>query len=358
MESGLTALPEGEGARRLLYIGYGIDEAQQEAVAINALLYRRVAGELGWQCEVLAYHGKFWSLSRILCFLRRVVEIARNHSNLIVHDFFATAGFSLLLLLWLRARRVPLRYVKTYINPPGGANLTTTYGLLRLFNNRAIYWILAQMADAVTYIRKLNVPHFHLLPVPLRYEPGQVARHDEPVRIVYLGHSIRLKGVQHLPHIVDQVFASLPGRAEFHLSFSRHWPLPGAIQRLSSHPICTIRGEVDPAEFFAQGDIFLLPIRDGFAASGSFNTIWEAMACGCCVVTVHDEQLPEPLNVRTAELLDSPTASRYGQAIIELIRHPQRLLEKRDHALKTYAEYYEEHRHALPKSMTNLYAHL
>lgn len=342
--------------RHVLYIGYRIDEPRREAVTINASLYRDASQEAGFRCDFLAYRGSLISIWRLLAYLREVASRVKQDPGLIVHDFFVLTGFSLVCVIYLRLRRLRVRYVKTFINLPGGVNYTSIIGWLRLFlNNRVIYRLLAWLADTVTYIEPMDYSRFVRLPVPLRYAPGTVSPHQGPLRVAYLGHPIRLKGVHLLPHIVSAVQGARPKRITFHFSFSDHWKFPRSLDPFDHDPFCTVEGEMDPDILFGEADVYLLPIRDGFAASGSFNTIWEAMSCGCCVVTVRANHLPSLLTDDTAELVTSPTAQQYARAIIRLIDEPQRLATKQGNALAAYRQHYDNCRGELNKVLGQLY---
>lgn len=342
--------------KRIIYLGFRIDESRPEAVAINTGLYRQATIELGWQCDVLAYDGSATSLGKLRRYLRRIGDFCRAHRGVIVHDFFAMPGVSLIVQAYLRMAGVRPGYVKTFINPAGTGDVTSYVGLLRLgLNNSAINRMVAVFSDAVTYIVPLRYPRFRRLAVPLRFPPTAPVHHDGPMRVGYLGHALKLKGVHLLPGIVRAVNRLRGGGAKFHFSFSDGGDVTGLRRELAELPGCTVEGVTDPGEFFAKQDVYLLPIPNAFAASGSFNTIWEAMSTGCCVVTPDLADLPQILDKGNAQLLGGKNVEDWAEALVGLIDEPPRLAQKREEAHQAYLRIYEREKTAVSCQLRGIY---
>lgn len=343
-------------AKSLIYLGYRIDEPRQEAVTINAGLYRQVAEQLGWSCEMIAYDGSATTPGRLRRFLRRVAQACRRTPEAVVHDFFVMPGVSLIAQTYLRAKGLPVRYVKTFINPPGTDGAGSVEGLLRLLlNSQTVHNMVAARSESVTYIAPLSHPRYRPLSAPMRYPPSPGQSHEGPVRVSYLGHALRKKGVDLLPRIVQAVHARRPGGAEFRFSFSPLCDVPGLPEQLGRLPGCTVGGEAEPLAFFQHSDVYLLPIRSAFGASGSFNTVWEAMAGGCCVAIARVPGLPELLNDQTAELVSLDDGNGYVDALVGLIDDRQRLSARRACAAQAYARRYTGSQAELQSQLRGLY---
>ena len=339
----------------VIYIGYRIDEPRCESVTINAALYRKIAEQLGYHCDCVAYRGSLFSPLRLWRYLRQVAKTCRSRHPVIIHDFFVMSGFSLVVQIYLRIHRIRVRYVKTFINPPGGASLTTIEGLMRLGNNWFIYLLVACLAGHSTYISPLQLPRLIQLPAPMRMPPMPMRHHDGSVKVVYLGHALRKKGVKLLPAIAEMVVRARKTAVEFRFSFSDLCDVPQAVEALKRLPRCRVEQETDPIEFFGNADIYLLPISNGFAASGAFNTIWEAMSCGCAIVTTSVKHLPEVIDSHNAIIVANPTAKQFADAIIRLVDDPDELIRKRQNAIEAYAAYYQKVESRIPRILEQIY---
>ena len=341
---------------RVIQIGFRIDERRTEAVAINARLYRQMAAECGWRVETVAYDGSAFTPGRFIEFLRRLAGRCMAAEPPIVHDFFVMPGVSWAVQSYLDLRGIQASYVKTFVNPPGGGGWRSYEGILRTgLNNRVVCDNVARRCRAVTFLRDLPLPRLHVLEAPPRYEPADPERRDGPLRVAYLGHALRKKGVHRMPGIVRRALASRPGRIEFAFSFSDLCDCTSAVEALGAMPGVRVAGPADPAAFFAGADAYLLPISDGFAASGSFNTVWEAMSRGCCVVTAGMSHLPEILSSDNYVRVERPDEESYARTIIDLADNRDRLEELRLAAARDYAAWYARIQPVVARRLRDLY---
>ena len=342
--------------KKVIYLGYRIDEPRNEAVTINAAQYRRMAEKLGLSCEVIAYDGTAFSPGKLWAFLRRVARACRQDPGIIVHDFFVMAGLSLIVRTYLATRGLSVRYIKTFINPPGTARLLTLEGLLRLvLNNRLLCKLVMAWSENATYFAPLWNHGLKTLDIPLRYEPGEISDHDGPILAGYLGHPLKKKGVHLFPKIIATVNSVRPDAAQFRFSFSELCDIPEIHKTLAEITNCSVTGPVTPREFFHDLDVYILPIDDSFAASGSFNTVFEAMACGCCVLTADLAGLPGILTGETAELVNPARGENFADTLVKLIDQPDILNSKRRNAMKAYSSHYEGVGQRIEKQLKELY---
>ncbi len=328
--------------KNVIYLGYRIDEPRCEAVTINAVQYRQAAEAIGYSCEIIAYDGTVFSVGKLWAFLRRVGRACKDQPGIIVHDFFVMPGLSLIIRTYLAARGIRIRYIKTFINPPGTASLLSVEGFLRLVvNNRLLCKLVMACSENATYFQPLWSPKLKVLDTPLRFGPGKISDHGGPIRVGYLGHPLRKKGVHLFPKIIAAVNSLRPGAAEFRFSFSELSDVPDLETTLAKIDNCSVTGPANPHEFFGDMDVYLLPIENSFAASGSFNTVYEAMACGCCVLTADLPALPALLTNEAGVLVTSPAKENFTEALVKLIGTPDILKAKQRNALDAYRLHYE-----------------
>ncbi len=344
--------------KKVIYLGYRIDEPRHEAVTINASQYRQVAERLGMSCEVIAYDGTAFSPRKLWAFLRRLGRACRQEPGIIVHDFFVMPGLSLIVRTYLGALGLSVRYIKTFINPPGTARMLSMEGLLRLvLNNRLLCKLMLVSCESATYFEPLWSRRLKTLDIPLRYEPGEARDRDGPIVAGYLGHPLRKKGVHLFPEIVRTINSARPDAVEFRFSFSELCDIPDIREALAEINNCSVTGPVTPREVFQDIDVYILPIDSCFAASGSFNTVLEAVACGCCVLTADLSALPKILTSETAELVGTSRAADFADAMIKLIDQPDLLKAKRGSAIEAYSRNYEGAGERIEKQLRELYEH-
>nr|HRU05830.1 glycosyltransferase [Candidatus Brocadiia bacterium] len=309
-----------------------------------------------WRVETVAYDGSAFTPVRFAEFLRRLADRCRAAEPPIVHDFFVMPGVSWAVQSYLAWRGIRVSYVKTFVNAPGGGGRGSFEGLLRAgLNNRAVCNSVARRSRAVTFVRDLPIPGLRVLEAPPRFEPAAPLRREGPPRVAYLGHALRKKGVNAMPGIVRRVMAGRPGRVQFAFSFSELCDCRQAVAALRAMPDVRVVGPDDPAAFFAMADVYLLPIADGYAASGSFNTIWEAMSRGCCVVTAKTSHLPEILTPRNSVRVERTDEDSYAQAVIGLIDNPGKLEELRLSAAQDYAVWHARVQPVVAGRLRDLY---
>ncbi len=342
--------------KKVIYIGYRIDEPRHEAVTINAAQYRQAAEKLGLSCEVIAYDGTAFSVGKLWAFLGRVGRACRQDPGIIVHDFFVMPGLSLIVRTYLALRGLSVRYIKTFINPPGTARLLSLEGILRLvLNNRLLCKLVMACSENATYFAPLWSRGLKILDIPLRYEPGEISDHDGPILAGYLGHPLSKKGVHLFPKMIKAVNSARPGAVEFRFSFSELCDVPDIHKALTGIANCSVTGPVSPDEFFHDLDIYILPIDNSFAASGSFNTVFEAMACGCCVVTADLAGLPGILTGETAELVNPARGETFAETLVKLIDQPDIIKAKRRNAIRAYSSFYEGVGQRIENQLKELY---
>ncbi len=341
---------------RLIYIGYRIDQPRQEAVTINAQLYCFLAQDEGYTVDQLSYSGSMTTPLKLWRFLRQLRNYCKKNERVIIHDFFVMPAMSRLVLTWLWLTGIHAGYVKSFSNHPGGGSWWGVVGIYRQFcNSHRICQAVARQADSITYHTMLPLPHASVLSIPLRYVPQPVQLHEGPVRCAYLGHALLQKGVGLFPEIIECVENCRPGRAVFRFSFSSHWDARWIENKLETMPACHFQGETDPQVFFSEADIYILPISTHFAAAGAFNTIWEAMSSGCCVITVADSRLPDIIDANCGILLDEITSSNIAEKIVELIDNAEQRHKLRLAAAEAYKKEENGRSGLIRNQLTNIY---
>ena len=340
----------------VIQIGFRIDAPRAEAVTINARLYADRARALGCSCRCVGYDGGALTPRRFHRFLRDVAAACREHDSPVVHDFFVIAGVSLLVMAYLRWKRIRVRYVKTFSNHPGGGSRSRE-GLLRLLlANRLVYRTVARRADAVTYHTPLALDHFVRLPVPPRLEPGEVEEAHRPLRIAYLGHALAKKGIDLLPGIIERVHAARPDAACFRCSFTSLCDRPDVVARLRDLARTDVLAEADPCTMFDWADICIVLIRNSFAAAGALNTVWEGAARACCIVLPELRDPPELIDDRNVVWVEPRTVDAFAEAIVALIDDPGAVARYKRSALDAYVTRLPGQRREVDRALARLYA--
>ncbi len=158
---------------------------------------------------------------------------------------------------------------------------------------------------------------------------------DAPVRILFVGHEARRKGLDFVIAAVQQLHAARPGSVQLDIvSALTRWPDPPP-----DHPAIRYHGTLPQPQTLAlmqQAHVFAMPSR---LESYGFTFV-EAMANGCAVIGPDWEVQRELMDDNAAGLLVRPEAAAIHEALARLVASRDLRLTLALAALQRYSDRY------------------
>lgn len=273
-------------------------------------------------CPVFEYNASksdfFGPLNKLLALCRE-----KQFQVLIVHH--ASPALSLYALRIRQQFPGMKLLIYSHENAPGMADVT---GALRHILKKQLVRLGLLGADRVIavsgFVKKSLESYFHIPSHQIsvvyngvdlsRFQPGDMIPHD-PVRLIYVGRLIPLKGVSHTL------------RALAHLPDDCHWqftvagdgvdrpPLEALTRQLGLQDRVTFLGSrQDVPQLLAQSDLFIhVPdLKEGFGIS-----VAEAMASGCLCLCSRSGSLPELIREGEEGVLIGDSSPEALSAVLE-----------------------------------------
>ena len=316
--------------KRVLFLGFGLSKDRTEGVSVNTLNLINTLKKMGIHSQIynIGYQpGKEGIKSLITMaeeflvyktLLKKIISIVRKDNIKYIHDTFVFPGVSLIFLLPLRKILPDVVFIKELHNNPGFTNNLSVESVLRFFLNTK--W---QIIMIKKYFNRLISSNKEIARIwELEYLPPLIKSQQlfrkysskRQLRICFLGHPLRKKGVYEFIKLFEIIPDSVKKRLTFNFAFSdigNKDKLEYLLKRKANEVglSVTVLSTVKPKIFFRNNDILLLPLKDEFGSSSSLNTVLEAMEAGCLVVTT-DTRFSRTIisNKINGILLDTPTA--------------------------------------------------
>ena len=324
---------------KVLFVGFGIVDNRREAVSINTKNLVTNLKSMGIEVKTIniGYSSTFPLLSMLFSVINRP-RIIRNIASIIerekvthVYDTFVMPGASLLFIVPLISRFPKVRFIKEIHNDYGYPVRFEFESVVRfVLNRKEQINKLLRLFDKVVCRNRYLAKKFNTfyLPPYLSLEPRpSIGNQGKYLRVCFLGHPLRKKGIDLFLDIFRNLPEKLMGKLSFSFAFS-DIANSGGISRkiifLSKRRGIKVRlySKVDPYSFFRKNDVLLLPLLDKFGASGSLNTILEAMEAGCLVVTTKLDITQAILeNMKTGILVDRPDSKKLIKIISDILEH-------------------------------------
>ena len=324
-----------------MFIGYGLDPSRREAVSINTS--RLVVDLNGFGDEVsvlsLGYpmsdKGSLYGYSFLDTVLRRQT-IINNISNYIVEhkithivDVFVLPLSSLLFIVPLCTIHPNVIFIKELHNDAGHPRYFSSETIIRIIANSK--WQLNKLLCSYKRVYTRNpglAAKYHLSFLPPCVETKALVRRYStlPLRICYLGHALKKKGIFVFPKLFQLLSAHEKKSVIFTFSLS-HLGNPSKMGKMlklaakNTGITISILGEQSPSVFFRSQDVYLLPIQDIYGAVSTPNTVLEAMEAGCLVgVTKIDSLVGLVESGHNALQFTYPTAQSLYQLLHGLLK--------------------------------------
>lgn len=329
----------------VLLLGYGIDADRLEAVSINALRLEKQLRFLGYSVKIqnIGFNDPDFATSMLQAVLTRetvihhLLNVIDVENITIIHDLFVLPAATLLFTLRLKKLRPHLRIIKEVHNDAGFSHVLHPETFIRMLaNTHGQLQSILHNCEAYTrnkYLaEKYNIPY---LPQPVQILPFQ-RKHSDVIRIGYLGHALKKKGIYVFPELIRLFGANKNVRTSWEFAFSglespielKQSLIDSANQENST---ISFSQKVLPHDFFSRQDFYVLPLQDQFGAISTPNTILEAMEAGAIpVVTAMDSLKGIVQDSKNAILIPYPNAAQIYSTIQGMLKNVrlQSLLRK------------------------------
>ena len=236
---------------------------------------------------------------------------------------------------WFRPTRMPARHWISEAIPQAILNgrMQSVLGLLGVDRVLATSQFLADEVSELgheTSFTPTGIDTVRFAPAPDRSRPGSGA----VFRVGYLGHATYAKGVSLLLEAIRYLI-DLESDIELSLAVTPGAEESSVIEAIR-HPRIKCMGLVDPAEFYNELDLVILPRRFSYGTASYPRVLLEAMACGTPVLTARlpaiDEVVTDGLN---GFLFDAGDVTSLRKRIVELYRDRAALGDVADRARET-----------------------
>jgi len=186
----------------------------------------------------------------------------------------------------------------------------------------------------VTSFTPAGIDTVRFAPAKGRRRPGS----GSGFRVGYLGHATYAKGVTLLLEAI-RFLIDLESDIELSLAVTPGAEESAVIEAIR-HPRITCMGLVDPAEFYNELDLVILPRRFSYGTATYPRVLLEAMACGTPVLTARLPAIDEIVtDGENGFLFDAGDVVDLRQRIVELYRDRERLGEVGDRAREAAEEH-------------------
>lgn len=339
---------------KTLILGYGLNPMRTEAIAKSAIKLQSVHKQIGLACDIISIDQLAGTESLVGCVAKRwqitdiLSRVISNNQYTHIVDVFALPLSSYIFTKPILTKFPGLVFIKEMQNDYGSSRHITSETLIRIIgNNKKIFDYILQTAN-ICFSRNLSLCNkYKLLYLPTAVESLALnrAQQSKNLRVCYLGHPLRKKGIYVFPDIFKLIESQEDRAVDFSFAFSEIGPKDAVVKEFKAaankaNINVKILGKVDPAEYFRENDIYLLPIHDQFGAASTPNTILEAMEAGCVVMTTPIESVAGVLNSGNSILLKRMDASTILKAIMHYNRNRKMLKEKSNRAKRLITKEY------------------
>lgn len=335
----------------LLLLGYGLDDERTEAVSKNTMRLKRRAEQAGYRVSVanIGYpHSQNCientsSISQAILARGRILwqleSFIRRERVTHLHDVFVLPLASLIFAVPLKQKIARLWYIKEVHNFPGYTPKLQAETLIRVLANRSGQLNRVIQLSDQAFSRNYSISNAYNLPffpAPIsikHFKPRSARGVREPIRVCYLGHPLKKKGIFRFPEYLRIMGQSKKNAYHFTFALSDLGARNQVVSLLqqasqkSGVPI-TVVGKVDPPEFFREQDVLVLPLQDEFSATSTPNTILEAMEAGVVVITTQTPSVQKVIEHEKSGYVVSDLSPEILSAILEKIRTAPRLAPK------------------------------
>lgn len=285
--------------KHVLFLGFGLDMKRREAVSVNTLKMMDITKELGLKTSIISigYDGGGYGSSMIDSIIHRSQIIEKIESyiveNNVTHlvDVFVLPLSSHIFVVPLQKSLKNIVYLKEIHNDFGHSKYLTYETIIRVIANRKSQLLSLMDTYDSCYTRNPSLAKIYkIIYLPTNIDINDLTRSkSSKIRISYLGHPLKKKGIFIFPEIFAALTPSQKQRYHFSFALSDIGPrdkvskfLETSAQKLGV--TIEIVGKVVPSEFFRNEDIYVLPIQDVYGAVSTPNTILEAMEGQCVVI--------------------------------------------------------------------------
>lgn len=338
----------------ILVYGYGVSPKRTEAISLSTLKLIDAFHYLKYRSSLQSI-DILWNETSLLKLilsrnqiLRLVSEdILKNNYTHIV-DIFALPLASILFTLPLLKKFPKLIYVKEVQNDYGFSRQLTGETLIRIIANNKLAFGQVLRRAVIKFTRNKYLSHkYKIVYLPTLINTGKIERsRSSKLRIGYLGHPLRKKGIYLFPEIIEALGRRGLNDITLEFALSDIGPRSQVVtllreSALSAGLAITISGQVTPSDFFRNLDIYLLPVTDEFGAASTPNTVLEAMEAGCVVMTVMTNSVTGVLSPDNSILLKSVITEKIIKKLVYIYENQKDLKQKsnaaRDFIKKNYS---------------------
>lgn len=335
--------------KRVLFLGFGLSNQRKEAVSINTLKMKKALEEIGIHSSInnIGYEpGKegvssIFTMANIFLHYRKtltkIINRIRKDNITHVYDSFVLPGVSVLFTLPLMKLLPKIIYIKEFHNNPGFSRTFSIETILRFFlNTRWQIVIIKKSFNNLVSSNSEVARRLGAIYLPASIEIRSLDRKlytKGQLRICFLGHPLKKKGILQFPRLFTIIPEELKSKVSFNFAISSIGDEMKVVSILKQSALknnikVNFFGLVDPADFFRQNDILILPLTDEFSSSSSLNTVLEAMEAGCLVVTTNTSTTKAIIqNGSNGVLIKNISIEQILKALIMVIRNEVNRIE-------------------------------
>lgn len=347
--------------KHVLFLGYGIDPNRTEAVSKNTTRLisqlekngvRVSIANIGAQVPrngIETPNGMFSAILQKEKILDQIYSYIENEKVTHIHDVFVLPLASVIFFLPIIKKYPKLVSIKEVHNFPGHSRSLHVETFIRLLANRLSQLKLVTDAVHFSFSRNFAISkHFAIpfWPAPIIFQRFTSRKLHKPLRICYLGHPLKKKGIFLFPELF-RLLAENGEESEFIFTFalSSIGDREAVKEELrltaqKYHVKIIFQEEVKPEKFFREQDVLVLPLHDQYSATSTPNTILEAMEAGCLVMTTQTRAIEGVVQDGKTGFLFSPHSPSEIVALLEKVINNEALVAR---ITREAREWLEEH---------------